>query len=176
HLSPRDIADNRVFDNISQVWLAGDHYKWRAMRTLGIDEKFITGNTSDREKFLKWSATVPYTVRNPLYHWSHMELLGYFGIDELLSSENGEAVYEKANSLLQQPTHHTVGLLGQYGVEVLCTTDDPADSLEHHGNIEQQWNIPFKVLPAFRPDKAYTVENTTAYLSYLERLETDRKS
>ena len=172
HLTPRDIADNTVFNNISQVWLAGDHYKWRAMRTLGVDEKFITGNTSDKEKFLKWAAAVPYTVRNPLYHWSHMELLGYFNIDELLSEENGEAVYEKANSLLQQPTHHTVGLLEQYGVEVLCTTDDPTDSLEHHKSIEEQENIPFKVLPAFRPDKAYTVEDTATYLSYLERLET----
>jgi len=172
HLTPQDIANNTVFGNISQVWLAGDHYKWRAMRTLGIDEKFITGNTTDKEKFLKWAEAVPYTVRNPLYHWSHMELLGYFDIDELLSAENGEAVYEKANSLLQQPTHHTVGLLEQYGVEVLCTTDDPTDSLEHHKNIERQENIPFKVLPAFRPDKAYTVENTTTYLNYLEQLET----
>ena len=172
HLTPQDIANNTVFGNISQVWLAGDHYKWRAMRTLGIDEKFITGNTTDKEKFLKWAEAVPYTVRNPLYHWSHMELLGYFDIDELLSAENGEAVYEKANSLLQQPTHHTVGLLEQYGVEVLCTTDDPTDSLEHHKNIERQENIPFKVLPAFRPDKAYTVENTNTYLNYLEQLET----
>lgn len=172
HLTPADIANNTVFENISQVWLAGDHYKWRAMRTLGIDEKFITGNTSDKEKFLKWAAAVPYTVKNPLYHWSHMELLGYFDIDELLSAENSEAVYEKTNSLLQQPTHHTVGLLEQYGVEVLCTTDDPADSLEHHKNIKQQTNIPFKVLPAFRPDKAYTVEDAATYLNYLERLET----
>src|SRR5690606_14369283 len=152
HLIPQDIANNRVFENISQVWLAGDHYKWRAMRTLGVDEKFITGNTSDKEKFLKWAAAVPYTVRNPLYHWSHMELLGYFDIDELLSEENGEAVYEKTKSLLQQPTHNTVGLLEQYGVETLCTTDDPADSLEYHKKIKQQTHIPFKVLPAFRPD------------------------
>ncbi len=171
HLIPQDIANNRVFENISQVWLAGDHYKWRAMRTLGVDEKFITGNATDKEKFLKWAAAVPYTVRNPLYHWSHMELLGYFDIDELLSEENGEAVYQKTNSLLQQPTHHTVGLLEQYGVEVLCTTDDPTDSLEHHKNIKTQTNIPFKVLPAFRPDKAYAVEDTAAYLNYMERLE-----
>ena len=171
HLPPEDIATNRSFDNCTQVWLAGDHYKWRAMRALGVDEKNITGNTSDKEKFLKWAESVPYTVRNPLYHWTHLELKRYFDIDELLSSENGEQVYEKTTSMLQKDSHSTLGLLKQRRVETLCTTDDPIDSLEHHKTIKEN-GIGVKVLPAFRPDKVYAVENTKEYLAYLEKLET----
>ena len=170
HLPPQEIAENRVFENISQVWLAGDHYKWRAMRTLGIDEKYITGNTSDREKWMKWAETVPYTLRNPLYHWTHLELLRYFGIKDLLSSSNAELVYEKTSAQLQEPSHHTIGLLEQQKAEILCTTDDPIDTLEHHRRIKEQ-DIPIKVFPAFRPDKAFAVEHTSSYLSYLGQLE-----
>src|SRR5690606_8070975 len=120
HLSPQEIAENRVFNNISQVWLAGDHYKWRAMRALGVNEAYITGNATDKEKFVQWANTVPYTVRNPLYHWTHLELKRYFGIDDLLGPENAEAVYELTAVKLQQPSHSTLGLLQQQKVEALC--------------------------------------------------------
>ncbi|NHF58591.1 glucuronate isomerase [Flavobacteriaceae bacterium TP-CH-4] len=171
HLPPAEIAQNRVFENISQVWLAGDHYKWRAMRALGIDEHYITGAATDKEKFLKWAETVPYTVRNPLYHWTHLELHRYFGIDSLLSATNAEAVYETTSNRLQEASHHTVGLLHQHKVEYLCTTDDPTDSLEHHTRIRTQKGTP-KVYPTFRPDKAFAVEDATAYKAYLQKLET----
>lgn len=170
HLSPKEISENRVFENISQVWLAGDHYKWRAMRALGIDERYITGAASDKEKFLKWAETVPYTVRNPLYHWTHLELQRYFGIDELLSSANAEAIYERTSEQLQSATHHTVGLLQGQKVDYLCTTDDPTDNLEHHARIKEQGASP-KVYPTFRPDKAFAVEDTFGYLAYLKKLE-----
>lgn len=170
HLPPMEIAQNRVFDNITQVWLAGDHYKWRAMRTLGIDEHYITGDASDKDKFLKWAETVPYTIRNPLYHWTHLELQRYFGIDTLLTSENAVEIYEQTSHLLQQKSHHTVELLKNKNVEILCTTDDPTDSLEHHSHIKAQHSSP-KVFPTFRPDKAFAVEDTVSYMRYIERLE-----
>jgi glucuronate isomerase len=170
HLSPEDIATNRQFDNCSQVWLAGDHYKWRAMRALGIDEKYITGDASDEEKFHKWAGAVPYTLRNPLYHWTHLELERYFGITELLTEKNAAATYEKTNDLLQQSSHSTLGLLQQQNVELLCTTDDPIDSLEHHKSIKEQRLSP-KVLPTFRPDKAFGVGNAISYNAYLSQLE-----
>lgn len=171
HLPPQDIAEDRVFENITQVWLAGDHYKWRAMRALGVNEKYITGNSSDKEKFVKWAESVPYTVRNPLYHWTPLELKRYFDIDELLSLDNAESVYEKTASMLQENSHSTVGLLKQSKVESLCTTDDPIDSLEYHEAIRKN-PVGVKVLPAFRPDKIYAVENAKDYLTYLEKLET----
>ncbi|MFD0796538.1 glucuronate isomerase [Maribacter chungangensis] len=169
HLPPNEIAENRVFENISQVWLAGDHYKWRAMRALGIDEKYITGAASDRDKFLKWAETVPYTVRNPLYHWTHLELQRYFDIDTLLSPENAEEIYDRTAFMLQQPSHHTVGLLQGKNVEYLCTTDDPIDALEHHKSIGNQQILP-KVLPTFRPDKAFAIEDSVSYIQYVEKL------
>lgn len=169
HLSPQEIATNRRFDNCSQVWLAGDHYKWRAMRTLGVDEKYITGNASDREKFEQWASVVPYTIRNPLYHWTHLELQRYFGIDELLSSDNGSRIYEETSAMLQDKTHSAKGLLEQMNVEVVCTTDDPIDSLEFHQKSKQdKWDT--QLLPTFRPDKAYAIENTSSFLAYLEKL------
>ncbi len=168
HLSPKDIAENTKFENITEVWLAGDHYKWRGMRTLGIDEKYITGSATDRDKFLKWAQAVPYTVRNPLYHWTHLELLRYFNIDELLSSENAENVYKKTGEMLQQEEYRTVGLLKMQHVEVICTTDDPVDSLQYHSQLKNQ-SIGIKVLPTFRPDKAYAVEQA-GYPEYLEKL------
>ena len=170
HLSPNEINENRIFGNISQVWLAGDHYKWRAMRALGINEEYITGKASDREKFLKWAETVPYTVRNPLYQWTHLELLRYFGIDDLLSNGNGKEIYDTTTALLQQPSHHTLGLLEQQNVEILCTTDDPIDSLDDHKSIAKK-SKSLKVLPAFRPDRAYAVENVPVYMEYITSLE-----
>jgi len=169
HLSPKDIAEDRQFGNITQVWLAGDHYKWRGMRTLGVNEKYITGDASDKEKFLKWAETVPYTMRNPLYHWTHLELQRYFGIDELLTAKSGEAIYEQTAQQLQQPEYSTRGLLKKMNVEIVCTTDDPVDSLEYHIRAAQEGIQP-KLFPAFRPDKAYAVENAASFLDYLEKL------
>lgn len=169
HLNPQNIAQNKRFDNCSQVWLAGDHYKWRAMRTLGINEKYITGNASDKEKFMKWAETVPYTVKNPLYHWTHLELNRYFGIDTLLSDKNAEDVYQFTSKQLQQESHTTQGLLTLMNVEVVCTTDDPIDSLEYHLKAQKEKKTT-NLLPTFRPDKAYAVEDPDTYLDYLERL------
>lgn len=169
HLSPKDIAENRVFENITKVWLDGDHYKWRAMRALGINEKYITGDASDKEKFVKWAEAVPYTVRNPLYHWTHLELKRYFDIDELLSPENAESIYEKTAAILQRPSHDTVGLLRQQKVEYVCSTDDPTDNLKHHKKIREQNKQP-GVYPTFRPDKAFAVEDRLSYMDYLEKL------
>ncbi len=169
HLSPEKIAEDFQFDNISQVWLHGDHYKWRAMRTLGIEEKYITGNATDQEKFVKWGETVPYTVRNPLYHWTHLELKRYFNIDVLLDQNNAQNIYNTCSEQLQLPSHSTLGLLKQMKVEVVCTTDDPLDTLEYHKKGTK--NATLKLLPAFRPDKAYAVENTTYFLEYLSQLE-----
>lgn len=175
HLPPAEIAGNRVFENISQVWLAGDHYKWRAMRAFGIHEDYITGNASDKEKFLKWAETVPYTVRNPLYHWTHLELQRYFGINELLSAANAEAIYERTSEQLQAASHHTVGLLQGQKVEYVCTTDDPTDNLQHHVKIKKQGTSP-NVYPTFRPDKAFAVEDSASYTDYIKKMEsvTDR--
>ncbi len=170
HLSPAEISANRVFENISQVWLAGDHYKWRAMRALGIHEDYITGKASDKEKFLKWAEAVPYTVRNPLYHWTHLELQRYFGIYELLSPANAETIYERTSEQLQSASHHTVGLLQGQNVEYICTTDDPADTLQHHASIKKQ-GISTKVFPTFRPDKAFAVEDSLSYIRYIKKLE-----
>ncbi len=170
HLPPNEIAQNRVFENISQAWLAGDHYKWRAMRTLGINEHYITGQATDKEKFLKWAETVPYTVRNPLYHWTHLELQRYFGITQLLSPANAERVYDEISEKLQESNFHTVGLLQQQKVEYLCTTDDPSENLEHHKRIQKQGISP-KVFPTFRPDKAFAIENAATYKIYLKNLE-----
>ncbi|MDN5423466.1 MAG: glucuronate isomerase, partial [Chryseobacterium sp.] len=122
HLIPKDIAEDTVFENISKVWIAGDHYKWRAMRTLGVSEKFITGDSSDKEKFEAWAKTVPYTLRNPLYHWTHLELKRYFGIDELLNADNASEIYENITAQLQTPEKSTRGLLNMMNVESLCTT------------------------------------------------------
>ncbi|MCK0133892.1 glucuronate isomerase [Arenibacter sp. S6351L] len=169
HLPPLEIDGNRVFENISQAWLAGDHYKWRAMRAFGIDEHFITGNATDKEKFLKWAETVPYTVRNPLYHWTHLELQRYFGVQELLGPDNAEEIYERCSAILQQTSHNTVGLLQQQKVESLCTTDESIDSLQFHKSIKQKGISP-KVFPTFRPDKTFAIEQGSAYVAYMEKL------
>lgn len=169
HLSPKDIATNRKFNSISEVWLAGDHYKWRAMRTLGVNEKYITGNASDGEKFQKWAEAVPYTLRNPLYHWTHLELQRYFGITELLGADSGAGIYKETTALLQTPEFHTQGLMKKMNVELVCSTDDPIDNLEFH-KIAKSSSPDTKLLPAFRPDKVYAVENPTSYQAYIHQL------
>lgn len=169
HLSPSEINSDRKFENLSQVWLAGDHYKWRAMRTLGISEKYITGSSTDAEKFDKWAKTVPYTMRNPLYHWTHLELKRYFGYDRLLNEENSTEVYSSCNEKLSRDEFSTLGLLSKMKVETVCTTDDPIDSLSNHSSFVKK-NSDLGMYPAFRPDKAYAIENGTTYLAYLEKL------
>ncbi|SFB36267.1 glucuronate isomerase [Algoriphagus aquimarinus] len=169
HLPPAEINANKSFENISKVWLAGDHYKWRAMRTFGINEKFITGDASDAEKFTSWAKTVPFTLRNPLYHWTHLELKRYFGFDELLSEANASEAYQHCNSLLKQDSFSTLGLLKQMKVEVVCSTDDPIDSLDQHVAFHKK-DSELGMYPAFRPDKAYGVENPTFYINYLNQL------
>jgi len=169
HLSPAEIAQDRVFDNISQVWIAGDHYKWRAMRTWGINEKFITGDASDAEKFSAWAKTVPHTLRNPLFHWTQLELKRYFGIDDYLNEGNAQGIYNEINRQLQQPGHSTRGLLSRMNVEMLCTTEDPTDSLEYHKQLAGS-SFTTKVNTAFRPDKAVLIEADT-YITYLQLLE-----
>ncbi|GBU07808.1 uronate isomerase [Bacteroidales bacterium] len=170
HLNPEEVAIDRQFDNISQAWLHGDHYKWRAMRTNGIDERFCTGkDTSDWEKFEKWAETVPYTMRNPLYHWSHLELKAAFGIDKLLNPSTAREIYEACNEKLRTPQFSARGLMSHYNVEVVCTTDDPTDSLEHHLAIKKD-AFSCKVLPTWRPDKAMAVEVPADFRAYMEKL------
>ena len=169
HLPPDQIANDYSFASITEVWLKGDHYKWRAMRANGIDESYITGAKSDKDKFVKWAATVPYTMRNPLYHWTHLELKRYFGIDELLSAKNAEKIFEITNEALQQKTHSVNGLLSQMRVEVVCTTDHPTDSLEYH---KQEIESPrsTKMLPTFRPDKFLVIDGPD-FIPFLTKLE-----
>jgi len=155
HLSPKDIAENRRFANLFEIWLEGDHYKWRAMRANGISEKFITGDASPYEKFLAWARTVPYTLRNPLYHWTHLELQRYFGITDLLDEKSAPSVWKRANDRLgQELTAH--GILQKFRVEVVCTTDDPTDDLRYHRAVATS-NLATRVFPAFRPDKALAI-------------------
>jgi len=170
HLIPEQVASDINFDNITQAWLYGDHYKWRAMRANGIDERYITGSATDEEKFQKWAATVPYTLRNPLYHWTHLELQRYFGISELLSSDTASSIYENSSSKLRTAEHSVSGLLRKMNVEVICTTDDPLDSLEFHQQYAQA-SSSFKMFPAFRPDKAMDSDNVTNLNAYINRLE-----
>jgi glucuronate isomerase len=169
HLIPEQIADNKQFENITQPWLYGDHYKWRAMRANGIDEQYCTGSASDWEKFDKWAETVPNTLRNPLYHWTHLELKGYFGIETLLSPKTAKEIYQKANAMLAEKDFSVQGLMNKMHVELVCTTDDPIDSLAYHKQIASG-NCNIKVLPAWRPDKAMAVENTQAYNLYIDKL------
>lgn len=168
HLPPQQIAEDVNFENISKVWLNGDHYKWRAMRTMGINEKYITGNASDQEKFEAWGRVVPATLRNPLYHWTHLELKRYFGIDELLNGANAGEIYKEVNTQLQQPENSCRGLLTQMNVKTLCTTEDPTDKLEHHQYLAKN-DFGIKVSTAFRPDKAILIE-MDGFTSYIEEL------
>lgn len=170
HLIPEQIAGNSRFENISQVWLNGDHYKWRAMRTNGVAEKYITGDASDKDKFLKWAETVPYTLRNPLYHWTHLELQRYFGITDLLSPKTAEKIYEETAAKLAEPGYDVRGLLKRMNVEVVCTTDDPIDALNFHQQFAQEQES-FKMLPAFRPDKAMNSDDPSALNAYIGQVE-----
>ncbi len=172
HLSQKDIYENRKFNNITEIWLEGDHYKWRAMRANGIPEKYITGKTSAYEKFQKWAETVPYTLRNPLYHWTHMELKNPFGIERLLNPANSKYIYEACNEKLQHDDHFRVlGLFENWKVETLCTTDDPVDDLGYHKKIALNKNIHPKVLPTFRPDNFLKIDDQNFYRNYLKKIE-----
>jgi glucuronate isomerase len=171
HLPSREIAEDRRFENLTQIWLAGDHYKWRAMRTCGVPERLITGDASDREKFMAWAATVPKTLRNPLYHWTHLELKRPFGItDRLLGPSTAEGVWNECNAMLQTAAFSARGILAQMNVEVVCTTDDPSDSLEYHRSLQADPALRVAVYPAFRPDRAMAVDDPAAYRSYLRKL------
>src|SRR5476649_2273570 len=156
HLSPKDVAENRRFKNLFEIWLEGDHYKWRAMRSNGIAEKFCTGAASPHDKFLAWAKTVPHTLRNPLYHWTHLELKRYFGITDLLDERSAEKIWKTTNEKLATPALTTHGILKKFKVKVVCTTDDPVDSLEDH-RIFAKSGHPTKMLPGFRPDRALIV-------------------
>lgn len=169
HLPPNEIAENKIFRSITEIWINGDHYKWRAMRTLGIDEKYITGNASDLEKFRKWAHTVPYTMRNPLYHWTHLELDRYFGIGELLNAKSADAIFQETSEKLNSPDFSCQNLLSKMNVEVLCTTEGPTDSLEHHRQLSKS-NFKTKVGTAFRPDAAIFI-GADSYNDYLDELE-----
>ena len=169
HISPQEIAENRKFDNITQVWLGGDHYKWRQMRSNGVEEKYITGDASDREKFQKWAETLEMAIGNPLYHWSHLELQRYFGYTGVLNSETAEEVWNLCNAKLQEDSMRVQNLILQSGVTLICTTDDPADDLKWHKILAEDENFPVQVLPAWRPDKAMNLEKPD-YVEYLEKL------
>ncbi|MFZ4106221.1 glucuronate isomerase [Flavobacterium sp.] len=170
HLSPKDIAEDRQFENLAQIWIDGDHYKYRAMRANGVDEKFITGNASDYEKFAKWAETVPYTLRNPLYHWTHLELKNYFGITTLLDADSAQSIYSQCSELLKKPEYSVKNLLRKMNVKVVGTTDDPADDLQYHKKIKED-NFEIAVLPSFRPDKASEMEKGQAFIDYIIKLE-----
>jgi glucuronate isomerase len=169
HLPPDEIANNKSFSSITEVWLIGDHYKWRAMRANGIDEKFITGNSNNRDKFLKWADTVPYTMRNPLFHWTHLELQRYFDIQKLLNHESANEIYDHTTAALQQSDFSVKGLLQKMKVEVICTTDHPTDSMEFHQK-ELSSESSLKMLPTFRPDKFIVIHNPD-FLVFLKKLE-----
>ena len=173
HLPPNEIANNRQFENLTKIWLDGDHYKWRAMRTFGIDEKYITGNASDKDKFIEWGKAVPYTLRNPLYHWTHLELQRYFDIDTLLNADTANDIYDEATAKLQSPEYSCQSLIKKMNVEVICTTEDPIDSLDHHTTIKNS-DFDTTVSTAFRPDKAIVISSET-YLEYIEKLSTVSK-
>ncbi|HLZ12386.1 MAG TPA: glucuronate isomerase [Candidatus Acidoferrum sp.] len=169
HLSASDIAVNRTFTNLFEIWLAGDHYKWRAMRASGFAERFCTGDAPPYEKFLAWARTVPATLRNPLFHWTHLELKRYFGVSELLNEANAKSVWNRANSLLQTSALSAQGILRKFSVRALCTIDDPCDDLSHHAAINSQ-SLGFRIFPTFRPDKALRVDDASIFLPWLELL------
>lgn len=170
HLPPAQIAADHLFQNLTQAWLYGDHYKWRAMRTAGVDERFCTGDAPDGEKFQKWAETVPYTMRNPLYHWTHLELQRYFDVHELLNAKSAAGIYETCSAKLQTKEYSVQNLLRRLNVKIVCTTDDPVDDLAHHQKLQQD-GFEIKVFPAFRPDKAMQVDDAMLFNAYLKKLE-----
>ncbi len=169
HINPREIAEDRQFDNITQVWLGGDHYKWRFMRSCGVEEKYITGDASDHEKFCKWAECLGKAIGNPLFHWSHLELQRYFGYYGALSAKTAEEVWELCNKKLAEPSMSVRNLIRQSNVKLICTTDDPVDSLEWHKKLAADDSFDVTVLPAWRPDKAMNIEKPD-YLDYLDKL------
>jgi glucuronate isomerase len=171
HLPVREIDEDTRFANLTRIWLEGDHYKWRAMRANGIDEKNITGDASDLDKFMAWAQTVPKTLRNPLYHWTHLELKRHFGINRLLNDETAEEIYHNCTGMLQDKDHSVRGILKMMNVRVICTTDDPTDDLKHHKSIAEDKSFDVKVAPAFRPDAALAVDNPAVFNDWIRRLE-----
>ena len=169
HLNPQEVAEDHKFRSITELWLGGDHYKWRALRTNGIPEKYITGDASDWDKFQKWAETMPYCMRNPLYHWTHLELKTCFGIDKVLNPQTAKEIYDECNEKLASPEFSARNLMLRYNVEAVCTTDDPVDSLEYHKQVRES-GFKVKVLPTWRPDMAMTVENPAAYHDYIDKL------
>ncbi len=170
HLPPDQIAEDKTFENLTQIWLYGDHYKWRAMRTNGVDESYCTGEKPDFEKFQKWAATVPYTLRNPLYHWTHLELQRYFDVYDILNADSAKKIYDECTAKLQTPDYSVRNLLRKMNVKVVCTTDDPIDSLNHHQKIKED-GFEVKILPAYRPDKAMNVDDAAGFNNYVAKLE-----
>jgi glucuronate isomerase len=170
HLPPQEIADNKKFKNLAEIWLKGDHYKWRAMRAFGINEKYITGDASDEEKFFQWAKVVPFTVRNPLFHWTQLELQNPFGISDHLNERSAPSIYNQCNKLLQKDDFSTRSLLQHFKVEMVGTTDDPCDDLAAHRQLAAE-GFATKVLPSFRPDKVCAIQNRQTFLDYLKRLE-----
>ena len=167
HLPPDQIASNKIFENITEIWLKGDHYKWRAMRANGVNENYITGDASDQIKFQKWAETVPYTMRNPLYHWTHLELQRYFGITDLLNEKSGDAIYQKSSEIVSSSSCSTRELLKKMNVKIVCTTDDPNDDLKYHKQLaNESWGV--RMLPGFRPDKFISISNS----AYIEKVQT----
>ena len=170
HLPQQQIAENRKFDNLTQIWLYGDHYKWRAMRTNGVNEKYCTGAASDYAKFEQWAATVPYTLRNPLYHWTHMELQRYFDVNEILNPDSAKRIYDECSAKLQTDDYTVRNLLRKMNVVTVCTTDDPIDNLEYHLQLKNEgFEIP--ILPAFRPDNAMNVSDPAKFIAYVKKIE-----
>ena len=169
HINPKDIADDRRFKTITEIWLAGDHYKWRGMRTNGVAERYCTGDASDWEKFEKWAETVPQTLRNPLYHWTHLELKKFFGINEVLSPKNARQIYDACNAKLNTPEYSCRNIIRMANVHTICTTDDPIDNLQYHQQIKAS-GFEVAVLPAWRPDKAMMVDDPSFFNNYIDQL------
>ena len=170
HLPPQDIATNRRFNNLFEIWLEGDHYKWRAMRSNGVAERYCTGDAEPFEKFKAWAATVPHTLRNPLYHWTHVELARYFGITDLLDEASAARIWSQANEQLAGDELTTHGIIGKFGVNTICTTDDPTDDLSHHVSIAES-DLTTRVLPTWRPDKVFNVDQPAAFNAWIAKLE-----
>ena len=169
HLPPQEIAENKKFANLTEIWLKGDHYKWRGMRALGVSEELITGNAADQDKFMAWARVVPATVRNPLFHWTHMELNNPFGINSFLNADSGKRIYEDCNALLTKDEFSTQGLLNHFKVEMVGTTDDPCDDLKYHKQLGES-DFSVKVKPSFRPDKALLIDKTVQFKDYVKQL------
>lgn len=169
HLSPAEIAEDKAFRNITELWLGGDHYKWRAMRSNGVDEEYITGNASDYDKFMAWAKTMPYCIGNPLYHWSHLELKRFFGIDTVINEDTADEIWQKANAMLKEKEFTAKNLIKRSNVKALCTTDDAIDTLEYHRQIREDKEFDVKVIPALRPDKGINIQNDT-FVGWVNKL------